>query len=383
MRALFVIQGEGRGHMTQALALSELLEARGHAVCAALIGRGGGRKVPAFFTEGINAPVHFFVSPGFAYENGAVRLGQTVREGLRKSWVYAHHLQILDQQITAYQPDVIVNFYEGMVGLYQLAFRSAVPVVCIGHQYMFGHPAYRFASGQRVGRAALKAYTRLTALGAARRLALSFYPAKDLPDQNLRVIPPLLRRTVLDLNGSTDDGSLLIYLLNRDRAEGLEAWHRRRPDVPVRCFWDGEARHPYPNLRFHPLCGTHFLQRMAQARGVVCTAGFESVSEALWLGKPVYMIPTPGHLEQRTNALDAQRIGAGLWGTDFDLDGFLQYLDQHSEQARANTRETFQAWVKAGEARVVEEIESVSRRRTLIQPVWETVASSGHAQAAA
>ena len=41
---------------------------------------------------------------------------------------------------------------------------------------------------------------------------------------------------------------------------------------------------------------------MGRCRGVVCTAGFESVSEAMWLGKPVCMAPTPGHYEQRCNA---------------------------------------------------------------------------------
>lgn len=368
--------------MTQALALSEGLEARGHAVCAALVGRGNGRSIPAFFSEGIEAPVHTFVSPGFAYENGAVRLGRTLREGARKSWLYAHHLQTLDRQITAYQPDVVVGFYEGMVGLHRLAFSSSVPTVCIGHQYMFGHPAYRFAPGQRLGRAALRAYTRLTSVGAARRLALSFYPAEDLPERHLRVVPPLLRRAVLDLDGDTDDGSLLVYLLNRDRAEGLEAWHRRHREVQVHCFWSGEARQPHPNLRFHPLCGTRFLERMARARGVVCTAGFESVSEALWLGKPVCMVPTPGHLEQRTNALDAQRLGAGIWQPDFDLDAFLRYLERHPASAQAETTQAFRSWVRSGEAAVVREIESAVRERTVAQPVWSPVAVGSRARAA-
>ncbi len=371
MRALFVVQGEGRGHLTQALALGERLADRGHTVSAALVGRGRGHGAPAFFTDAIGAPVQFFDSPSFAYESGAVRLGRTVRQGLRRSWVYAHHLQVLDRQITAYQPDVVVNFYEGMMGLYRLAFRSEVPVVCIGHQYMFGHPAYRFAPGQRLARAALRAYTRLTAAGAARKLALSFYPAADLPEKGLRVVPPLLRRAVLELDGSADDGGLLVYLLNPDQAAPLEAWHRRRRDVPVDCFWAGEARQPHPNLRFHPLSGERFLQRMARARGVVCTAGFESVSEAMWLGKPVYMVPTPGHLEQRTNALDAQRAGAGLVGKGFDLDAFVHYLDRQSPRARVGARQAFRAWVSAGQAHVVEEIEAAVRRRTLVQPAWE------------
>jgi uncharacterized protein (TIGR00661 family) len=356
------VQGEGRGHLTQALALRTLLEARGHTVCGVLVGRSDGRKLPAFFTDGIGAPVFLYDSPNFAYDGNAVSLSRTVREATRRSWIYAHTLQLIHRQVEAHRPDVIVNFYEGMTGLYSLAFRPPVPVVCVGHQYMFHHPAYRFAPGQRVGQAALRAYTRLTAAGAVRRLALSFYPVPDVMDRATWVVPPLLRRDLFALDGDADEGFLLVYLLNAGMAESIEAWHRRRRDTRLHCFWDREPYRPHPNLTFHPLCGERFLRFMARARGVVCTAGFESISEAMWLGKPVCMIPTPGHLEQRTNALDAGRIGAGVYSRHFDLDDFVHYLDREAPEARRATRQTFRAWVESGEARFVSALEAVVER---------------------
>lgn len=361
LRVLFVVQGEGRGHMTQALALRSLLAERGHAVCGVLVGRSQDREVPAFFTEGIGAPVVCFDSPNFAYDGNAVSTRRTVRTALRRSRAYVRHLQTIDREVSAQQPDVIVNFYEGMGGLYNLAFQPGMPVVCIGHQYMFGHPAYRFASGQYAARVALRAYTQLTAAQAVKRLALSFYPAEDVPGRRLRVVPPLLRRDLLRLDGSADDGYFLVYLVNAAMAESVEAWHRRRPDVRLHCFWDRGAYEPHPNLSFHPLCGERFLRLMARARGVACTAGFESVSEALWLGKPVYMIPTAGHLEQRTNALDAQRAGAGIAASRFDLDDFLHYLDGRSAEDEAVAQRWFRRWVRENEGRVVAEIESAAR----------------------
>jgi uncharacterized protein (TIGR00661 family) len=146
-------------------------------------------------------------------------------------------------------------------------------------------------------------------------------------------------------------------------AAEVEAWHRRRRDVRLHCFWDRDHHQPHPNLTFHSLCGERFLRLMARARGVVCTAGFESISEALWLGKPVYMVPTPGHLEQRTNALDAARTGAGLCNARFDLGDFLRYLDAQGPEARAAMRRQFQAWVRQGEARFVEAIEAAAEER--------------------
>lgn len=355
LRVAFAVQGEGRGHMTQALALGELLRAHGHAVCGVLVGRSEGRPLPAFFTAGIGAPVVGVESPNFAYEGHAVHLGRTVERTLRRSRHYTRALRRVRRRLDAWRPDVVVNFYEGMLGL---AVPAGVPVVCVGHQYMFGHPAYRFASGQRLGRAAAKAYTRLTATAAAHRLALSFYPAADLP--GLTVVPPLLRRAVRRLDGKEDDGSFLLYLLNQGMAEAVEAWHRRRSEVVLHAFWDGPARRPHPNLTFHPLCGERFIERMARARGVVCTAGFESVSEALWLGKPVYMLPTAGHVEQRANALDAHAVGAGIFGTRFDLDDFLHHLER---PPAPEVYRRFRRWVEAGEAKAVAVIEAAAQHR--------------------
>ena len=44
MRFLFVIQGEGRGHLTQAISLAQLLQAAGHEVIRAMVGLADRRE---------------------------------------------------------------------------------------------------------------------------------------------------------------------------------------------------------------------------------------------------------------------------------------------------------------------------------------------------
>ena len=60
MRALnvvFVVQGDGRGNMTQAIALAAILRDAGHIVTKAMIGRSVHRLTPTYFAESIDAPV--------------------------------------------------------------------------------------------------------------------------------------------------------------------------------------------------------------------------------------------------------------------------------------------------------------------------------------
>ena len=358
LRVLFAVQGEGRGHMTQALAVAAWLRARGHTVERVLMGESARRQPPAFVRDGLGAPIHPIPSPNFVADaRGGIRLGQTVVEGFRAWRRYLPTLRLLDRHVAEVRPDVVVNFFEGMTGLWGLVRRPAVPVVAVAHQFMFGPPSYRFAPGAPVQQAVLRFYTRVVGGGARVRLALSLYPAAPVPRKRLVPVAPVLRPEVhaLAAAGPTTDGSLLVYLMEPAMAEGLRSWSERHPGVPVHVFWDGPACTDGPALHFHPLDGTHFLERMAACGAVACTAGFEAVSEAMLLGKPVLMVPVPGHYEQACNALDGERGGAGLAARTFDLDRFFGFLPTYEPPTG------FAAWAAQAERAVVGAIEAAVR----------------------
>ena len=65
MRFLFIVQGEGRGHLTQALTLEDMLRRNGHEVVEVLVGKSSSRILPGFFNRNIKAPVKRFLSPNF------------------------------------------------------------------------------------------------------------------------------------------------------------------------------------------------------------------------------------------------------------------------------------------------------------------------------
>jgi predicted glycosyltransferase len=100
------------------------------------------------------------------------------------------------------------------------------------------------------------------------------------------------------------------------------------------------------------LHGEKFLAMMAGCRAVVCTAGFESVSEAAYLGKPVLMIPVQNHIEQFLNALDAVNAGLGLRDTDFHLSRLLA-------PELPSGGQKFRDWVDSAERIAMEAVERV------------------------
>ncbi len=370
LRCLFVVQGEGRGHLTQAMALRRMLREADHRVEGVVVGKSRGQAVPAFFREAFDGPVTHVESPSFVSDGAdrSVRPWATLLREAGRTPTFWRGLETLDAAIERHEPDVVVNFFEPLVGLYAASRRPSVPIVAVAHQYMFLHPAYRFPSGRRVQRWAARAFAQLTAWGATRRLALSLYPLPDPSQKNLSVLPPLLRTDLFRQSQGQSEPFFLIYILNSGYADKVIRWHERHPTVRLHCFWDrpdAAPVEPYDDtLTFHQLDDEKFLSLMARCRGFVSTAGFESIAEAMYLGTPVQVVPVEGHYEQLCNAVDAVRAGAGVRSTQFDIDR-LQDALPHSSGSGAR----FRKWVRRAHPRFVREIEAAAERRTAPAPV--------------
>ncbi|HLE57419.1 MAG TPA: glycosyltransferase family protein [Rhodothermia bacterium] len=359
MRCLFIIQGEGRGHMTQAIAMKHLLEDAGHSVCGALVGTSPRRVIPPFFIDRIGVDVVQFESPNFVADaqNRGILIGRTILQSFKGVPKYIRSFGVFRRMIRSHRPDLVVNFYEPLFGLYEMLTRRACPSVCIAHQCLSLHPDFPFPSGHQVDKFLLKSLTRICTARSSAILGLSFTPLPTMELGRLRVVPPLLRPDVFDLEIASGD-YLLVYLMSQGYGADVTAWHEKNPEVSLHCFWDKrdapETDRRDATLTFHRISDTLFLSMMAGCRGLVTTAGFESVCEAMYFGKPVLMIPVHGHYEQLCNAVDGERAGAGVRSDRFELDPLMSYLPAHRPQT-----EEFRDWVGGAPERILPILESM------------------------
>ena len=268
----------------------------------------------------------------FSYKNSRkVNLPATFAGIVRKIPAYWRALQTLKATVREYQPDVIINFFEPLTGIYALTTHNRPPVVAVAHQFMYEHPFYVRAPGMRVQQLGMKWFVRLVGARST-KLALSLYDAPDMPGKNLFVGPPILRHQLFELNPNPNGNFVLAYLLNHGYAEQIIEWHNKNPATVLHCFYDKPDAPPefqYDNtLTFHRLDGEKFLRLMAECKYVACTAGFESLSEAAYLGKPLFLMPVENHVEQQINAIDATRCGLGVADKSFNLDRLVELPDR-------------------------------------------------------
>ena len=127
MRVLFVVQGEGRGHLTQAISMEKLLRENGHEVVEVLVGKSESRRLPGFFIRNIQAPIKHIISPNFlpTRANRRANLSRSFLYSLWKSPEYYESMCYINRRIRETGADLVINFYELLTGLTFFFFPSA------------------------------------------------------------------------------------------------------------------------------------------------------------------------------------------------------------------------------------------------------------------
>ena len=357
MKYLFVVQGEGRGHFTQALSLKNMLEQNGHEVVAVLVGRSTKRTLPDFFTKKIGSETIQFRSPNFlpAPKGKNVFLLVSILYNLMLLPVYIQSILLIYKIIKDKKPDVVMNLYELLCGLTYGLLNPKPPLISVAHQYYFLTPDFKYTGKKKFEFELLNFYSRLTSLNSTKRLALSFRPQiKHKNNSNIVIVPPLLRPEVLRL--IPDLGNYIHgYMLNSGFANDLVDWSERNNNERLHFFWDKKnvpSIHKLTdNLVMHTLDDSLFLKFMSGSKAYATTGGFESVCEAMYLQKPILMVPA--HIEQECNVIDALQTGVGVTADSFELDLLLNFIPHYQPT------KDFYSWVKSAEYSFVNQLTQI------------------------
>jgi uncharacterized protein (TIGR00661 family) len=363
MKYLFVVQGEGRGHFTQALSLKSMLERHGHEVVGVMVGSSAKRTLPGFFTDKIKAEIIRFQSPNFLPSPKGRKsfLLASILYNLLLLPAYINSLFTIRRTISEKQPDVVINFYEFLCGITYGVFNPKVPMINVAHQYYFLTPDFEYTGTKKAEFQLLNFYTRMTALNSHRMLALSFRNEETTHYGNITVVPPLLRRELM--NHPTAKGNYIHgYMLNSGYAKELTAWSEANKQERLHFFWDKKnvemTLSLTKQLTMHTLDDTLFLEYMAGCKGYATTGGFESVCEAMYLQKPVLMVPT--HIEQECNVIDALRSNAGVTADDFNLNVLLEFIPTYRKTLE------FRYWVHTAESGFLNELTNVESQTNTV-----------------
>lgn len=283
MRILYAVQGTGNGHVARARHLIPHLEK--HALVDVWISG----------TESqLDLPVTAYRSfSGISLKynrHGGLSFWRTLREN---QWIQFLR-DVLQAPIQNY--DLIVNDFEP-VSTWAVRLRGGT-LIELSHQAGVRHPdAPRPKRPNRLGEWVLHHY-------APSRQAIGFHVQAFEP----HVHPPLIRQEIRQLP-IADRQQLLVYLPAYHLDALISAFSACT--VPVRAFVPGLTEAvTMGSLRAEPIDSRRFLEAFAESDSVLCSAGFELPTEALFHGKRLAVIPIKGQYEQACNAAALRKAGA-------------------------------------------------------------------------
>ena len=306
MKVLYAIQGTGNGHLSRALDVVPLLQAR----CAQLdvLVSGPPADLPLPFDVRYKAQ-----GMGFVFgKKGGINFVKTFLQFNSAKFLHeVRHLPVEDY-------DLVISDFEP-VSSWACKLRH-VPCVALSHQSAVMHRAApRPDDEDPAGRAVLKHYAPSTA-------QYGFHFQRYAPE----IFTPVIRQQVRELT-PRNEGHYTVYL----PAYEEEILVERLQHLSRTARWEVFSKHSrtpaeYGNVRLWPVSGSAFLDSLARSAGVLCGAGFETPAEALYLGKKLLVMPMKQQYEQQCNAAALAKMNVPVIKNfkDKSLDLVDQWLQQ-------------------------------------------------------
>ena len=306
MKVLYAIQGTGNGHLSRALDVVPLLQAR----CAQLdvLVSGPPADLPLPFDVRYKAQ-----GMGFLFgKKGGINFVKTFWQFNSAKFLHeVRHLPVEDY-------DLVISDFEP-VSSWACKLRH-VPCVALSHQSaVLNDAAPRPEREDPAGRAVLRHYAPSTA-------QYGFHFQAYAPG----VFTPVIRQQVRELS-PRNEGHYTVYL----PAYEEEILVERLQYLSRTARWEVFSKHSrapaeYGTVRVWPVSGGAFLDSLARAAGVLCGAGFETPAEALYLGKKLLVMPMRQQYEQQCNAAALAKMSVPVIKNfkDKSLDLVDQWLQQ-------------------------------------------------------
>lgn len=299
-RILYSCCGEGQGHSSRVLTVTRTLQRLGHEVKILASNRAYAvlqnqlpdvREIPGFT---------------FVYRHNRVELVASFWGNLPLLRQRGRVIREIRELIEAWQPHLAITDFEPF--LPRAAHASGLRCISLDHQGVIPPARPRLPLAQQIPSLAARSVVRMTGYREEARFATSFYYPPVPPGANVHFFPPILRDKVLAIQ-PRDDNYVVVYQTSSSSTRLPELLKQLPFHFKVFAF---EREGVDGNITYYPRSDIRFIEEVGGASWVLTNGGYTLMSEALYLGKPVFSLPVDWQFEQWLNAYYLQELGYGL-----------------------------------------------------------------------
>ncbi len=283
MKILYAIQGTGNGHLSRARDIIPILQKRGEV---------------DILVSGIQADVSLPFPIKYQLKGLSFVFGKNGGVDIVSTYLKMNTRELLKdiEKIPIEEYDLIINDFEPVTAW--ACKQKGLQCIALSHQSaVLAKNAPRPKKKDPLGRAVLKYYAPSTA-------QYGFHFSKF--DKN--IFTPVIRQEIRDLK-PTNNRHYTVYLPAYDDARLLKNLKKFKT-----IKWDVFSKHnkkviKEDNITIQPINNEAFIKSLTTCTGVLCGAGFETPSEALFLKKKLMVIPMKTQYEQQCNAAALKAMG--------------------------------------------------------------------------
>lgn len=286
MKVLYAIQGTGNGHIARATEIVPILKQKVDLdiLCSGL---GRTRSLPFKLKYSLN---------GLGFQFGAK--GGIDLWGSYKDLDMSQVLSDI-RSLPIHRYDLVINDFEPITAW--SARLKGVPCISLSHQASLNFPEVpKPGRTDWINEAILKYYAPSDA-------SIGFH----FKAYNDSIYTPIIRSAIREKELS-NQGHYTVYLPSYSNGLIMN-FLSKYPQIKWHIF----SRHSLKSTQFgnymiFPLDAEEFAESMASSKGVICGAGFETPSEALFLRKKLLVVPMKAQFEQKCNAMALEQMGVSV-----------------------------------------------------------------------
>ncbi len=304
MKILYGVQGTGNGHLARARLLAKEFTRRGVTVDYLF----SGRESKHFFELEDFGDAQFRRGLTLATRDSRIDRLRTVTNNN----VFQFAVDVRNLRPQRY--DLVVTDYEPLA-----AWSSRFRRVCslgLGHQYAFNQSEAPRPKGNWPAKLLLNQFAPVD-------YGIGLHWARYAPD----VLPPIVN-TRLRRRQNTQSPFTLVYRPFDDLVK-LTSVLKRITDRRFEIY-SPEVKKAYckGHLSYNPVSYHRFKSHLISCENIICSGGFELISEALHLGIPVLAQAVPGQFEQEANILSLKQLGLASCLEHLSVEGVVKFLDR-------------------------------------------------------
>lgn len=301
MKLLYGVQGTGNGHISRARMMAQHFAEKNVDVQFLFTGRAPEQ----YFDMEVFGDYQLRDGLSFATDKGSISAIKTLAQ--IKPLTFIRDVRKLD--LSSY--DAVITDFEPVTAWAGRLQKK--PVIGVGHQYAFGYADVPQSGVDLRNRLIMKFFAPVQY-----RLGLHW------DSFNANIAPPIINPDEIR-QPCTTPPHILVYLPFEDQQQVSDVL-LKFPNQKFIQYAPQLQREKRGNISRRPTSLHDFKHDLSHAKGVICNAGFELISECLHMGIPALAKPVAGQSEQLGNAAALQQLGAATVMYDFSASHIETWL---------------------------------------------------------